>query len=330
MTTLEADPVIIPDEDVNDQDSSLGNDAVSSTQSLTNSILDYRLENGRTYHGYKAGKYALPNDEAENDRLDLQHNLFLMTFDDALGLAPPNDPTYKAQRVLDLGTGTGIWVIDYADEHPEAQVIGVDLSPTQPSWVPPNAEFFVDDIDEEWTYSEPFDYIHSRMMNASISDWKVYLTKCFEALAPGGYVELQEISLFARSDDGTLKNDGQILKWLNLLGEASSILERAYQDIWELKNIMAEVGFTGIEERNFKWPTNSWPRDKKHKTLGVWQNANMSSGLEAFTMAPFTRAHGWTADEVRAFLVGVRRELNNPRIHAYLPILSVYGRKPKD
>lgn len=145
-------------------------------------------------------------------------------------------------------------------------------------------------------------------------------TNPVRALAPGGYVELQEISLFARSDDGTLKNDGQILKWLNLLGEASSILERAYQDIWELKNIMAEVGFTGIEERNFKWPTNSWPRDKKHKTLGVWQNANMSSGLEAFTMAPFTRAHGWTADEVRAFLVGVRRELNNPRIHAYLPM----------
>jgi methylase of polypeptide subunit release factors len=33
--------------------------------------------------------------------------------------------------VLDIGTGTGIWAIDFADEHPEAEVIGTDLSPIQ-------------------------------------------------------------------------------------------------------------------------------------------------------------------------------------------------------
>lgn len=52
--------------------------------------------------------------------------------DNKLGLAPPNDPNSKAKRVLDVGTGTGIWAIDYADEHPEAKVVGVDLSPIQP------------------------------------------------------------------------------------------------------------------------------------------------------------------------------------------------------
>jgi ubiquinone/menaquinone biosynthesis C-methylase UbiE len=39
-------------------------------------------------------------------------------------------PITTPNRVLDLGTGTGIWCIDFADEHPEADVKGIDLSPS--------------------------------------------------------------------------------------------------------------------------------------------------------------------------------------------------------
>ncbi|KAJ4025885.1 hypothetical protein NW761_014504 [Fusarium oxysporum] len=134
MAANDDGPIVAPDEDVqDDRDSSIGDDATSSTASLSSSILDFRHENGRTYHAYKDGKYHLPNDERENDRLDLQHNLFLLTFDNKLGLSPPNLPDSKVKRVLDLGTGTGIWAIDFGDDHPEAEVTGVDLSPIQPS-----------------------------------------------------------------------------------------------------------------------------------------------------------------------------------------------------
>lgn len=34
--------------------------------------------------------------------------------------------------MLDVGTGTGIWCIDFGDEHPNADVLGFDLSATQP------------------------------------------------------------------------------------------------------------------------------------------------------------------------------------------------------
>ncbi len=41
----------------------------SSTTSVTSSILRGRRENGRTYHAYKEGAYAVPQDEIEQDRL---------------------------------------------------------------------------------------------------------------------------------------------------------------------------------------------------------------------------------------------------------------------
>ncbi|PCD42360.1 hypothetical protein AU210_004890 [Fusarium oxysporum f. sp. radicis-cucumerinum] len=325
----QVDPAaIVPDNTIEDTDSSLGEDLQSSIASISSSILNYRRENGRTYHAYKDGKYALPNDEAENERLDLQHNLFLLTFDDKLGLAPPNKPDAKVKHVLDIGTGTGIWAIDYADEHPEAQVTGVDLSPIQPDFVPPNVNFVIDDIEDEWTYSQPFDYIHSRVMTSCIADWGDYLTKCFSNLVPGGYLEIQEVDINIKSDDGSLSPDNIMLKSLALLNEASVMFGRPYLDILSLVDIMKNIGFEDVVVEKFKWPINSWPRDKKAKLLGSWCYTNMACGLEAFTMAPLTRAHGWTPEEVNLWLAHQRKAMADRNTHAYWPLYSIYGRKP--
>ncbi|KAH7149799.1 S-adenosyl-L-methionine-dependent methyltransferase [Dactylonectria estremocensis] len=319
MAIHDSDLELVPDNQEN----------ASSTQTLSSSILDYRRENGRTYHRYKDGKYNLPNDAQEAERLDLQHHLFLLTFDDTLGLAPPNKAGSQVKRVLDLGTGTGIWAMDFGDEHPEAHVVGVDLSPIQPSFVPPNVEFFVDDIDEEWNHSKPFDYIHSRMMTSSIANWRVYLQKIYDNLAPGGYAELQEADLFLSSDDDTLTADHALVRCLQLMHEASVQFGRAFQEIQPLKAMMEEIGFVDVARARRKWPTNTWPQDKRHKELGAWSRMNLDGGLEAFTMAPLTRAHGWSREQVVLFLVDVRRDLNDRGIHAYWPVYSIYGKKPE-
>ena len=50
-----------------------------------------------------------------------------------------------------------------ADKYPSASVIGIDLSPIQPAWIPPNLKFIVDDLEDEWTYPpNHFDYVHIR------------------------------------------------------------------------------------------------------------------------------------------------------------------------
>ncbi|KAF9871155.1 hypothetical protein CkaCkLH20_11324 [Colletotrichum karsti] len=293
----------------------------SSSTSLRSSLRDYREENGRTYHVYKDGKYNLPNDAREKDRLDLVHQTWLLTLDDRLGVAPPCKENSTVGRVLDVGTGTGIWAMNFGDEHPESEVYGNDLSAIMPGHVPPNVKFEVDDIEEEWTWSRPFEYIHSRLMTSSISDWPLYLRRCFDNLEPGGYLELQEMDLFPKSDDGTLKPESDFLKWANLLYESSVKFGRPYVQMSTIRNYMVEAGFEDVKMDVYKWPSNSWPRDTKFKELGIWNNEQVLEGLEGFTMAPLTRALEWTPAEVNVLLMNVRKDVNNRAIHAYWPIV---------
>ncbi len=64
---------------------------------------------GRSYTAYRDNKYFLPNDAAEQDRLDLQHELFELVIDRELGLAPiaRGIPSYPA-NVLDIASGIGL------------------------------------------------------------------------------------------------------------------------------------------------------------------------------------------------------------------------------
>ncbi|RAL68771.1 hypothetical protein DID88_007464 [Monilinia fructigena] len=97
--------------------------------------------------------------------------------------------TYKMRsEFLDLGTGTGIWAIDFADIFPNASVLGTDLSPSQPDMVPPNCRFEIDDMTEEWTYPpDYFDFIHIRALFGSIHDWDNLYAQAYKHLKPGGF-----------------------------------------------------------------------------------------------------------------------------------------------
>jgi hypothetical protein len=80
----------------------------TSTASLTSSVQEYVFENGRRYHAYYGtDKYLQPTDEAEQDRLDLHHEIQRLVWEDKLHQSPLSEP----HRILDIGTGTGIWAI---------------------------------------------------------------------------------------------------------------------------------------------------------------------------------------------------------------------------
>ncbi|KAF1815269.1 S-adenosyl-L-methionine-dependent methyltransferase [Eremomyces bilateralis CBS 781.70] len=300
-----------------------GNDDSIYT-SIASSIRSYRHEHGRTYHAFKDGAYFMPNDEKENDRLDMQHAMFVKTIDGKLQLAPIGE----VHNVLDIGTGTGIWAVDFADQHPSAQVTGTDLSPIQPQFVPLNLTFLVDDAEDEWVFDNKFDFIHARMMCGSFADWPKFIQRTFDWLEPGGYVEIQDIGMPFKSDDDTLNPDTALWKWSDMLIRSGEVIGRPLNHCGHLTKWMEDAGFVDVVEVVKKWPQNPWAKDPEMKELGLWNMANMLEGIHGLSMRPFVGALGMTPDEVEVFLTDVRKDVKNPRIHSYWVMYYVYGRRP--
>ncbi len=98
--------------------------------------------------------------------------------------------------------------------------------------------------------------------------------------------------------------------------------------ISHVPDMMRDAGFEDVVAIPIKWPINPWPKDPKHKELGLWALGNFSWGCESMSLALFTRALGWSAEEVTVFMGQVRSDLKRRRYHAYWNFWAIYGRKP--
>jgi ubiquinone/menaquinone biosynthesis C-methylase UbiE len=289
--------------------------APSSAPSLRSRIYDFVEALGRTFHRYREGKYPLPNDAQEQDRLDFQHHFMLILLEGRLQLAPIRE---NLRNVLDVGTGTGIWAIEFANQYPSASVIGTDLSPIQPLFVPLNCQFEIDDAEDEWLYSEEFDFIHMRGMMTCFSDPKSVLERAYNQCAPGGYLEMQDGIFPLHCHDDTLEGTALDV-WSKACVEAGAKIGRPWNNAPNYRRWMEELGFEDVSEKIFEAPTSTWPRGKKAKELGIWFHANMMDALGASKVL-LTKAMAWPPERVELLLMDVRKDLKNTRVHAYMPM----------
>ncbi|KAF3938958.1 hypothetical protein ABW19_dt0202388 [Dactylella cylindrospora] len=298
-------------------DSLYSSDHGSATTSLTESVRNYKYENGRRYHAYKEGSWLVPNDEIQQEQMDLFHHVFLLRLKGKLFLAPIEHP----QKIMDVGTGTGIWAIQVAEEFPEAAVMGNDVSPIQPSWVPPNASFEVDDFNEPWLQTPgSYDLVHERDCHGAVTDWAAFAKNAFKVLKPGGYYESQEHTVEITTDDGSVPEDNILKEWCTNLIDAADKIGRTCIVAPKIKGYMEDAGFVNIKQEYFKLPIGTWPKDPLEKEIGAFNLVNMLDATEGFTMALYTRVLGKSVEETTQDIKDIKKNLKNKGFHMYFQL----------
>ncbi|OIW31213.1 S-adenosyl-L-methionine-dependent methyltransferase [Coniochaeta ligniaria NRRL 30616] len=324
----EGGSIVVDSDDVGTDAGYESDRRTSASTSMASSVRDYAFENGRRYHKFREGRYNFPNDDVEQEREDMKHAMVKMLCQQ-LHFAPIGD---HPQEILDIGTGTGIWAIEMGDQYESANVLGIDLSPIQPDWVPPNVKFMVDDVESPWLHPRNhFDYIHSRHTVMAIKDWPKLFRRSLEHLRPGGWMELQEVHHFPSSADGSMPADHPVAQYWALINQGLANLGIDFHATGQgrLASMMRECGYVNVAEKVFHIPIGTWAKNRVLKTVGLYWRTILLDGIQAIALGPLTRGCGWAREDVELFLVQVRKAYHDNSCLMYMPLHIVYGQRPE-
>ncbi|CAG8541485.1 13310_t:CDS:2 [Acaulospora morrowiae] len=157
---------------------------------------DFRYVNGRRYHNEPEVPYWLPSDLDEIDRQQQQHYCGKHIFGSNIS-APVEEFLIDGCKVLDVGCGAGIWLLEMATEYKKSKFFGVDMSPVFPTHIKPfNTNFIKANMLNGLTLpSNEFDYIHISFMNDSFTNdqWQnIVIPELVRLLKPDGWLEFYD------------------------------------------------------------------------------------------------------------------------------------------
>lgn len=310
-------------EDVSDESDS-DDLSIKSTKSFEAHNIAVVIENDRRYCN---SMYFMPNDDVEQTRLNIIHQIYLILLDGKLTAVPLAKPD---ARILDIGTGPGDWALEMSGLYPNASIIASDIGVFDGGLGHvdlPNVSFQIDDARGEWTYHQPFDLIHLRGLSGSFEDWGSIYQQAFKHLSPGGYIELADEDpaadtiCFPNSEDSYLRIYSSAIR---SAAEAAGFP----RDLSHLRpNVLSAAGFVDIRVQERTIPIGLWPDDPHEKTLGKMALIAFLEGLEAYSLRSLTAMANWTVDQVREICDKVKEELLTAN-HVTARVRIVTARKP--
>jgi ubiquinone/menaquinone biosynthesis C-methylase UbiE len=260
--------------------------------------------------------------ELERDRMDREHYAWQKVL-----YGNYISPLIEPKMILDIGTGSGIWLMEMAIEFPNSELIGIDIVYQAPMDVlPPNCTFLIMDVLLGLRFLDnTIDYIHHRHLSCIPSSyWQTYLDDCFRILSPGGWIEIME-------SDGLLRNVGPfgqqfnqvMMKYLKVLGIENNILGL-------ISTFMTKSGLDQVQ--TFSYQVSLYLNDEEIRDLPIrdasirklrWKNFYHSMMLLGPTLE---RECCTSMEEWKELLDHLESEIDI--YHSYLLHVIVIGCKP--
>ena len=153
------------------------------------------------------------------------------------------------------------------------------------------------------------------MLLSCFKDPRAVFQKAYDALTPGGYLELQDL-VFPPQFWGEPRTETSLYKWGSIVGDASVKIGRPWTNVPKFKEWLEEIGFEDVVERKYYWPLSNWAEGDYYKQVSVYAQAALLSGLDGMSLK-LMGLMGWSAKEVKTFLVGVKEDVADPRLRAY-------------
>lgn len=257
--------------------------------------------------------YVLPRHPSEVDRLDIQHYAHLAAAG-ANFLAPIDSP----ERALDVGTGTGQWAFDLAEELPSTLVVGLDLVPSKPE-APANYRFVRGNVLHGLPFaSGSFDFTHQRLMMAGIPlrSWSAEVAELARITRPGGWIELAETDSKMEHAGPATERLWEMLRRLgtNASLDATGIVFRSLDDQ------LRKVGLIDVQRRDITLPIGRWAGQ-----VGTLLASDLRS-LMSRLGATFAAMFGVSVDELNQLVGKMVEEFEEH--HSSITTGIAFGRRP--
>lgn len=270
----------------------------------------------------------MPNDDVEQLRLTIQHQVLMHAFDGELTVAPLSNPTH----VLDVGTGTGEWAIRFAELFPGCEVVGTDISAIQETQgVPMNVFYEIEDAEEWDRPSDYYDLIHLRCMEGAFRDWRSIYEDAFDALKPGGWIQIADydgkegcVQFFSNFSD-----DSPVFEMMADLFAGAEKSGRKRGMFHLEPQYFYEAGFVDVQvsEQVLKMDIKEDPMGKLW--LMCWLD-----GMEAYYLRTLVEQMGWDPEVVKSGCRETAREIaqraqdSDSSRNMVLKMRTVVARKP--
>jgi len=300
-------------------------DSMSSIDTIASHEIPtyYEEFHGRRFYAQVRGHspYVLPADPTEMERLNLQHETIkLLISGNHLGpvgdvLAP--DQGGRQKVVMDLGTGSGIWVEQMAHAFPHVKFIGVDLVPTATRYPPEHVRFECYNIVRN-NIRHPnasVDFVHARFLSLGISDYPGLLNEVARVLRPGGLFFSGEWDLTHKTPSGAALSTS----W-RTVAEAERKFLRAVQTRG-LEDIAARIPgwvrqsgrFVGITPHVFDVPIGAsadWPNPQDERSREVAEMGRAYILGFADAVKPLFLSTAGPEEDVEDFMRAYKEELD--------------------